>query len=98
MVSILGFDTDIALSGNEFLNRYSNNTYGLVLLDIMMPGLDGVETLKKFREIELDVDVIAVTANSYPEQIDYYKSVGFKDVVVKPIDINRLKDKLDLYK
>ncbi len=74
-------------SGAECLQKVQESTYDLILMDIMMPKMDGVETLKKLKEIEgFDVPVVALTADAIEGTDEKYKSVGFDDYLSKPID------------
>ena len=57
----------------------------------MMPGMDGVETLKYIREINKDVTVVALTANASVEAKDIYEGYGFDDYISKPVVLENLK-------
>jgi len=62
---------------------------GLVLMDIQMPGLDGVQTLKEIREFERinqidSTKIFAFTANVFKEQLEEYRHQGFSGYLLKP--------------
>ena len=73
-----------AHNGNECLQLISNNKYDLVLLDVMMPKLDGMETLKRIREIS-NVPVIMVTAKTAEKDKVQGLTYGADDYITKPI-------------
>jgi len=68
----------------------------LILLDVMMPGMDGPSTLAALRELTLlkDVPVIFMTAKVQPSEIAYYRSLGALDVIAKPFDPMILADQV----
>jgi len=71
----------------------------LILLDINLPGMDGFEALKRLQNMEEthDIPVIALSANAMQKDIDRAKEAGFKGYITKPIDISKLKNKIDEY-
>ena len=86
-----------ALSGAEALEKMKSGTYDLVLMDHMMPEMDGVETAKKIRaEIPGgdSVPIIALTANVLEGVKDMFLKEGMNDFVAKPVDIEDLLTKL----
>lgn len=74
-----------ASSGAECLEKIKYGNFNVVLLDHMMPGMDGVETLQRIRETHPDLPVYALTANSTAGE-DFYISNGFNGYLAKPID------------
>ncbi len=76
-----------AKSGEECLQKISENDFYVVLLDHMMPGMDGIETMARIRETRPDLPVYALTANSTAGGEAFYKSKGFNGYLTKPIDI-----------
>ena len=85
------FNMDIKTAGNgkECIELVKNNKYDIILLDHMMPELDGVATVHILRESGVNIPVIALTANSYTGSKDNYIKEGFTDYLAKPI---RYKD------
>jgi CheY-like chemotaxis protein len=69
-----------------------------VLLDISMPKMDGVNVAKKIREISKNTNVrlIAYTADAMASDVTYLKSVGFDDVLIKPLKSEALLHVLDI--
>lgn len=79
---------DVASSGMECLELIKQKRYDCILMDHMMPEMDGVETLEKVREYEQDgphIPVIALTANALSGQEVFYKEHGFDGYLTKPI-------------
>ncbi|MBL4664841.1 MAG: PAS domain S-box protein [Nitrospinaceae bacterium] len=71
----------------------------LILLDINLPGMNGFEALKRLQNMEEthNIPVIALSANAMQKDIDRAKEAGFKDYITKPIDISKLKNKINEY-
>ncbi len=74
-----------AESGEEGLEKIKYGDFNVVLLDHMMPGMDGVETVAKIRETDPDLPVYALTANAAAGE-EFYVSKGFNGYLAKPID------------
>ena len=85
-----GIEVDTCLSGREAVARCGSIAYDIIFLDHMMPGFDGVETLRKIREIRngmyQDLPVIALTANTVSGAREMFRSEGFTEFVPKPIE------------
>ena len=58
----LGLETDTAVNGEEALDKLKMKEFGLILLDLKMPGMDGMEVLRQLRKIRPDIRVIIITA------------------------------------
>ncbi len=83
-----GFDVAEAAGGIEALEKLAQAPFDLVLLDVMMPDLSGVEVLKHIRETRtpLQLPVIMVTARSGSEEARESLALGANDYVTKPVD------------
>ena len=96
-----GAKTDCVLSGREALQKVKENAYDMIFVDIMMPDLDGVETLHAMQEEENklteDTPVIAFTANALSGVKEKYISEGFTDYLSKPIRPKDLEEILKRY-
>ena len=75
-----------AASGEECLEKLKFSKFHVVLLDHMMPGMDGVETVGHIRESYPDLPVYALTANSTAGGDEFYRSKGFNGYLAKPVD------------
>lgn len=83
-----GFDVKLCASGTEALSVVDDFQPELVLLDVMMPGMDGPETLRALRACESlqSTPVIFMTARLQPDEIKEYLELGAIDVIPKPFD------------
>ena len=88
---------DECYNGSECLNMVaSNNDYDIILMDIMMPVMNGEEALKKLKEIDgFNTPVIALTADAVSGSKEKYIKEGFTDYLAKPFNKDSLKLKLD---
>lgn len=84
-----GFVTAEADGGQRALEMLAENPYDMVLLDIMMPDIDGLEVLKRLRQhySQAELPVIMVTAKTESDNVHEALSLGANDYVTKPIDI-----------
>ncbi|MBR6158783.1 MAG: response regulator, partial [Lachnospiraceae bacterium] len=80
-----------ASGGEECLEKIKDTSFNVVLLDHMMPGMDGIETVAEIRKTHPDLPVYALTANSASGE-EFYKSKGFNGYLSKPVD-SRLLEK-----
>jgi two-component system, OmpR family, response regulator len=83
-----GFKVLSCSSGQEALDQIQGFAPDFILLDVMMPGMDGPQTLEKLRLL-VDIGLIPVafmTAKVQPAEIQHYRSLGARDVIIKPFD------------
>ena len=76
---------ETAENGMVGLEKFKKGSFGLVLLDLQMPVMDGYETIKKIREINKEITVIAFTAHTLVETKNKIKKAGFTDMLSKPV-------------
>ncbi|MEL0438915.1 histidine kinase N-terminal 7TM domain-containing protein [Phycobacter sp. K97] len=84
------FRVQSASSGEEAIGLAHAFSFDVILMDIQMPQMDGVETTQKIRSIEKATGrepsfIVAVTGNAMPEQLNHYLAVGMDDVLAKPV-------------
>ncbi|MDH2434030.1 response regulator [Pokkaliibacter sp. MBI-7] len=81
-----GFQVLTCSSGQEALDKVQDFAPHFILLDVMMPGIDGAETLERLRKLVdlTDIPVAFMTAKVQPEEVAYYHSLGASDVIIKP--------------
>lgn len=88
------YDIDQASDGQEALDMVQANDYDLILMDIMMPVMDGVMATRKIRELEdpakNSVRIIAVTAKVARDNAHIWKEAGFNGYIIKPFDEEEL--------
>ncbi len=100
LMKLNGFRPELVLSGAEALEKLKENTYDLIMLDHMMPEMDGIETLKKAKEQGLlpqGCPVIVLTANAVVGAREAYIKSGFDDYLSKPIEVRSLENILGRY-
>ena len=84
-----GYDTVLASNGKEALELFKKDDFDVVILDVMMPEMDGFETLKRMKEIK-DVHCIFLTALGEEYDRIYGFDVGGEDYVTKPFSLKEL--------
>lgn len=88
------FSVQICSSGREAIDKAAQVQPDLILLDVMMPGMDGPTTLKELKKIQAlkNTPIIFMTAKVQPQEISEYKALGAIDVIAKPFDPLLLSD------
>lgn len=96
LAQIGGFSVDLCDSGQAAIERVPEFKPDLILLDVMMPGMDGVETFGRLRTIpELnETPIVFMTANSMQHDLEKYHALGAADVITKPFDPMSLPEKI----
>ena len=90
ILSYEGYKIDEAADGEEGIKKFSTTTYDLVLCDIKMPRMDGLEFLEKAKEINADVPIIVISGHGNIETAVEAVKKGAFDYISKPPDLNRL--------
>jgi signal transduction histidine kinase len=88
MLEPSNIEIDCAENGKEAYEMFSANpdAYDLILMDIQMPVMDGVEATKLIRKQDSEVPIIALTANVFTEDVEKYLESGLNDHIGKPLD------------
>lgn len=95
-MSDLDYEIDEVYSGDECLEKIKEKQYDVILMDIMMPGMSGDETLVKLKEdSNFNTPVIAVTADVEAGSETKYLNQGFTSYIGKPFTRDQIKEKLD---
>ncbi|PLR88219.1 response regulator transcription factor [Bacillus halotolerans] len=85
-----GYSVTIKHNGSEGLNAVTEGSYSLLLLDVMLPGLSGLEVLRRLRKTDQETPVILLTArDSVPDKVTGL-DIGANDYVTKPFEIEEL--------
>ncbi len=95
MLNLKNYHVDCATNGYEGINLFKKKDFDSVLVDITMPVMNGLEVLKELKKYNKPTKFIAVTANAFNEQIKKYLDAGFDNVIVKPIIMNDLFEKVE---
>jgi two-component system, NtrC family, nitrogen regulation response regulator NtrX len=90
ILSYEGYKIDEASDGEEGLKRFAEKAYDIVLCDIKMPKVDGIEFLEKAREINNDVPIIMISGHGNIDTAVEAVKKGAYDYISKPPDLNRL--------
>jgi CheY-like chemotaxis protein len=92
-LSKYGFRIDVANNGQEALEKMRNKNYDIILMDLMMPVMDGLEATRQIREMEKDWNtkniIIGLTANTYDADRDKCIRQGMDEYMAKPFDIDK---------
>ncbi len=88
----LGLETDTARDGEEALAKLGEREFALILLDLKMPGIDGIEVLRRVRKIRPDIPVIMITAYGTIESSVEAMKIGAADFISKPFSPEKIRD------
>lgn len=93
------FNLDITTctSGNECIELCNKENYDIILMDIMMPNMNGIECMNKLKKLDINSKIIALTADAISGQEEKYISEGFDGYLSKPIDKDKLNKILNKY-
>jgi DNA-binding NtrC family response regulator len=86
-----GYQIEVAHDGHEALRKVEDNTYDIMILDIMMPNLGGMEVLRRIKEAHPDTDVIMITGLSQIDTAVQAMKLGAFDYISKPFEPDELK-------
>ena len=94
-----GLITDIAVTGHEALERVRRQNFDLILMDMQMPEMDGIEATEAIRQLPggRQIPIIAMTANAFNEDRDRCLAAGMNDFIAKPFEPDALIEKLRQY-
>jgi CheY-like chemotaxis protein len=95
ILSAHGFSADMAVNGEEAIVKLEKEEYGLVLMDIELPGMDGVNATKIIKSKHKNLPIIALTSYAMKGDRERFIAAGFDDYISKPIDINSIIDKIN---
>jgi DNA-binding response OmpR family regulator len=91
-LKIKGYEVSTALSGEEALTLVKEEKPHIVLLDIRMPEMDGLECLERIKEIDKEIGVIMITALKQEEVGKKAMELGAYDYITKPLSLQYLQD------
>ena len=96
MLEFLGHEVDVACDGETALSMMRTNVYDLVLMDIQMPDIDGVEVMNRYRGDldECSVPIVAITANALMGDAEKYIDLGMDGYISKPFELRDIESKL----
>ncbi|KAF8886867.1 hypothetical protein CPB84DRAFT_1712291 [Gymnopilus junonius] len=94
-LKVFGCTIDVAVDGIGAVNKMNLEKYDLVLMDIVMPKLDGVSATNLIRKFDQGTPIISMTSNSKPNEIMKYYSSGMNDILPKPFTKEGLLEMLE---
>ena len=89
-----GLKVDTSVSGEEALKKVKGKEFDAIILDLAMPGMSGIETLKRIRSENPDVQIIMLTGHGSVEKGVEAIKAGAVDFLEKPADINKIMEKI----
>lgn len=87
-----GYDVECVESGEEALERIKKEKYGVVVLDLRLPGIDGLQVFEKAKQLEADTKGILITAFPSKESQEKARSLGLIDYLPKPFKVEELEE------
>lgn len=90
-----GMEIEIADNGKEVLEKLEERYFDIIFMDIQMPVLDGYETTKKIRERNIDIPIIALTANALKGDKEKCLARGMNDYISKPVSFQKVIEIVD---
>jgi DNA-binding NtrC family response regulator len=82
---------EVAHDGREALRKIEENPYDVMILDVVMPNIDGLEVLRRVKETHPDMDVIMVTGLPQVDTVVQARKLGARDFISKPFEPDELK-------
>lgn len=88
-LEVNNYEVIIACDGKEALEKIKKDKPDVVLLDIMMPGIDGIEVLKRIRKDDSELPIFILTASSNEDRFKLAKEFGASGFIIKTNDLNK---------
>ncbi len=90
-----GFRVTLAETGEVAVEKAKEQAFDAILLDLAMPGMDGIETLKRLQELNSDFQVVLLTGRATVKKATEAMRIGALDLLEKPVDIDVLVEKIE---
>ncbi|HWR26741.1 MAG TPA: response regulator [candidate division Zixibacteria bacterium] len=90
-----GFTVHTSIDGEEAIRKIEKAVYDLILMDIELPGMDGIETTKIIKAKDKNMCVIALTSYAMKGDRERFLTAGFDDYISKPLDVSEFLKKLE---
>lgn len=101
MLSTRGYEIEIAENGVQAVEAVAKSRFDVILMDIQMPKMNGVDATKEIRQLASDrcsIPIIAVTANAMRGDRETYLAAGMDDYISKPINSKQLIEKIEYWR
>jgi CheY-like chemotaxis protein len=98
-LEMMGYDFDTAENGHDALRKFSEGHYALILMDVQLPGIDGLETTRRIRRLEKErqqkpTPILAMTSNATIDDRTFCLRAGMDDYLSKPFRRDDLSSKI----
>ncbi len=95
MLNECGYGVDVAENGYEAVEMVRKNSYDIILMDIQMPEMDGIEATRRIREFNQEIPVLAITAYALHGDREKFLSQGMDGYISKPIKVEKLIEEIE---
>ena len=89
-LSLKKLEADIAASGNEGIEKYLAGDYAITVTDIKLPDFDGIEVIRRLKEMRADAPVMVMTGFRDPELMERARAAGARAVMLKPFRMSEV--------
>jgi len=89
-----GLKVDTVTSGEDAVKQVEDQNFDAIVVDLAMPGIDGIETLKRIKEKRPDLEIIMLTGHATVKSGIEAMKLGAEDFLEKPVDLNELLEKI----
>jgi len=93
-LEVRGIKVDTVTGGEEAMDKITSKKFDVVVLDLAMPGIDGIETLKRLKEMNPDIQIIMLTGKATVKSGIEAMKLGAEDFLEKPVDLDVLMEKI----
>jgi len=93
-LELRGIKVDTVTGGEEAMDKITAKKFDAIVLDLVMPGIDGMETLKRLKEKNPDIQIIMLTGKATVKKGIEAMKLGAEDFLEKPVDLNVLMEKI----
>jgi len=97
ILSQIHYEVSTVKNGAEVLVHLKNNAFDLVLMDIHMPVMDGMECARQIRATNNEIPIVAITGNANNYSMDDFKNAGINDFLPKPLNYDHLLEMVKNY-
>jgi DNA-binding NtrC family response regulator len=89
-----GIKVDSVTSGEDAVKKVEDQNFDAIIVDLAMPGIDGIETLKRIKDKRPDLEIIMLTGHATVKSGIEAMKFGAEDFLEKPVDLNELLEKI----
>ena len=95
LLQVVGYETRLFATANDFLEEYDPNSVGCILVDVRMPGLDGLTMLRRLANLKSHAPVIVMTGHADSQLAREARANGAADFIEKPFDHQDLIERIE---